>query len=173
MLTPCFFLVGKVLTPKFEPRTKPNTMELYKVSAYMPELANVLETKRFEFKTTDVDYSGGFTVFYFETEPDFDEISRHFGLAIEDGEEYEVEEVETLTPEEITSRWVRMFLPTHIRDDSQTSGPDRDARCESFNNYVDGLEKDGEVLGWIANELCLPDDLEAEMHLQRAERNYC
>ena len=61
---------------------------------------------------------------------------------------------------EIFELWKENVLPSVSEEFEKDGEPDRPARRESFNNYTDGLCKDGQISEEMFNDICLPDHLE-------------
>ena len=95
----------------------------------------------------------GFTILLgdadFEEAIDWEELADDLDLIFEYEEESEIFEL-----------WKENVLPS-VREEFEKNGvPDRPARSESFNNYTDGLCKDGKISEDMYNTICLPDHLE-------------
>jgi hypothetical protein len=149
-------------------------MTYYKISAYSPELAEQVRINMEIYHTeTGKDAGGEYPIFWARSS-----IDQMFSNAmlpdlgdICEGEEWEEEEFETMTKEEVIAEFVSCYLPTIVDQYEQDQVPDKTARREAFNNMVDYLQREGRIIGFIADEMCIPDELE-EMPLGRAQRAY-
>lgn len=64
--------------------------------------------------------------------------------------------------EEVFDAWEVKVLPS-VREKYEADGvPDRPARRESFNNFIDSLVKSGDISQDMACVICIPDYLETE-----------
>ena len=82
------------------------------------------------------------------------------GTLYQDGDLWFIPE-ETMTEEQIIEEWKGFCLPYIIEAYEMDGFRDGPARRESFNNFVDSLNKDGRVSDKTANEICLPDYLDS------------
>lgn len=64
-----------------------------------------------------------------------------------------------LTKSQIDISFINFLLPEVKQQYEQDNIKDIPARCEAYNNYVDGLQKAGEITEKQANKYCIPNKL--------------
>ena len=77
-----------------------------------------------------------------------------------------------LTDNQVFEQFKQFVLPGVIRQYEADRIPDKPARCEAFNNYVDGLHRDNKVSDKQVNNICIPDELETTYKGVPVEPNY-
>lgn len=119
-----------------------------------------IENNLFQYKDGATDKIGellenetGLTFMFWDSdlvdEIDWEDICDNLNLIFEYEEEEEVFEL-----------WKESELQS-VRDTFEKDGvPDKPARNESFNNFTDGLCKEGKISEEMYNTICLPDHLE-------------
>lgn len=65
----------------------------------------------------------------------------------------------TLNKSQVDSSFINFILPEIKNQYEQDGIKDIPARCEAYNNYVDGLQKAGEITENQANKYCIPKRL--------------
>lgn len=67
--------------------------------------------------------------------------------------------MKTLSKSQVDSSFINFILP-EIKDYYEKDGiKDIPARCEAYNNYIDNLQKNGEITENQANKYCIPNQL--------------
>jgi hypothetical protein len=64
--------------------------------------------------------------------------------------------------EEVFDEWEKKILPSAREAFEQDGVPDKPARRESFNNFIDCLAENGEISQDMACDICIPDHLETK-----------
>jgi hypothetical protein len=147
-------------------------MEFYVFESYNSELTEAIEAEvSYSSKKLKKNKQGeAYTVFYSEQPINVSWLAYEYGFSLL-SEDYEEEEVETLSEREVIEGWISFYLPFIIESFEKDGIPDQPARRESFNDYVDALQKDGKLHELIADEICIPDELET-MPLYQAQNNF-
>ena len=63
-----------------------------------------------------------------------------------------------LTKTQVDKFFIDEILPT-LKDLVEQGTKDISARCQTYNNYIDGLFKDGEITEKQAKTFCIPKHL--------------
>ena len=63
---------------------------------------------------------------------------------------------------EVFDEWEKQVLPSVREAFEQDGVPDKPARRESFNNFIDCLAENGEISQDMACDICIPDHLETK-----------
>jgi len=67
--------------------------------------------------------------------------------------------MKTLNKSQVDSSFINFLLPEIKQQYEQDNIKDIPARCEAYNNYVDHLQKAGEITEKQANKYCIPNHL--------------
>ncbi|HSE99825.1 MAG TPA: hypothetical protein VLA48_02925 [Nitrososphaeraceae archaeon] len=67
--------------------------------------------------------------------------------------------MKTLNKSQVDSYFIDFILPEIKNQYEQDGIKDKPARREAYNNYIDGLQKDGQITEKQANKYCIPKRL--------------
>jgi hypothetical protein len=67
--------------------------------------------------------------------------------------------MKTLNKSQVDNSFINFLLPEIKQQYEQNGIKDKPARCEAYNNYVDSLQKSGEITEKQANKYCIPNHL--------------
>ena len=67
--------------------------------------------------------------------------------------------MKNLTKKQIDQSFIENILPAIADQYEQNGRKDKPARCEAYNNYIDSLQKYGQITEAKANVYCIPKRL--------------
>lgn len=67
--------------------------------------------------------------------------------------------MKTLNKSQVDNSFINFILPEVKNRFEQDGIKDKPARCEAYNNYIDTLQKAGEITENQANKYCIPKHL--------------